>query len=149
MNQSGDASFLSFHSFKLCSHHSYIFYFLAARHQLGDFLVREYSAVQLRQYLCWYDESKIDLSLADTIAKLAYNIILRVHDDPWHSIKHWARLLMPLTTDELKESAKAEGLSEDGSKVDIAIRLTGHFHKYKFMPVPEEKSNMKKRIRDE
>ena len=45
---------------------------------------------------------------------------------------------MALTNDELKESANTEGLSEDGSKVDIALRLAEHFHKYKFMPRPEE-----------
>jgi hypothetical protein len=112
--------------------------FFAVLHQLGDFLFKEYSAEHLRQYLCFYDESKMDISLANTIAKLAHHLIFDLHDDRWHSIKHWANLLLPLTTDELKESANAEGLSEDGSKVDIAIRLTGHFHKYKFMPIPEE-----------
>jgi hypothetical protein len=128
----------SSHPNHFCSHHSYILHILAVLHQLGDFLFKEYTAEQLRQYLCFYDESKMDISLANTIAKLAYRIILDAENDPWHSVQHWAHLLMPLTTDELKESAYAEGLSEDGSKVDIALRLTEHFHKYKFMPRPEE-----------
>jgi hypothetical protein len=88
--------------------------------------------------MCFYDESKVDLSLANTIAELAYRIIFDSGERPWPSVKHWGNLLMPLTTDELKESENAEGLSEDGSKVDIALRLTEHFHKYKFMPGPEE-----------
>ena len=46
-------------------------FFLAVLHQLGDFLFKEYTAEQLRQYMCFYDESKMDISLADTIAKLA------------------------------------------------------------------------------
>jgi hypothetical protein len=82
----------------------------------------------------------MDISLANTIAKLAYHIILYAENSPWPSVVHMANLLMPLTADELKESAKAEGLPEDGSKVDIALRLTEHFHKYKFMPRPDELS---------
>jgi hypothetical protein len=128
----------STHPNHFCSHHSYIIYFLAVLHQLGDFLSKEYTAEQLRQYMCFYDESTVDISLANTIAKLAYRIIGDAGDHPWQSVHHWANLLMLLTTDELKESANAEGLSEDGSKVDIALRLTEHFHKYKFMPRPEE-----------
>jgi hypothetical protein len=103
--------------------------------KLGDFLVQEYTAEQLRQYMCFYDESKVDiLSLATVVADLAFRIIEDAGEHPFQWVEHGAKLLMPLTTNELKESANAQGLSEDGSKVDIILRLTEHFHKYKFMP---------------
>jgi hypothetical protein len=74
------------------------------------------------------------LSLANVVAKLAYRIIEDAVEHPSGDVRHFAELLMPLTTGELKESANAQGLSDDGSKVDIILRLTEHFHKYKFMP---------------
>jgi hypothetical protein len=93
---------------------------------------------QLRQYMCFYDESKVGISLASTIAELAFRIIEDAGGYEFQFVKHWAGWVMPLTTDELKESANAEGLSEDGSKVDIVLRLTEHFHKYRLLPKPEE-----------
>ena len=103
--------------------------------KLGDFLVQEYAAEQLRQYMCFYDESKIDiLSLATVVAELAYRIIQDSREHPFQWVAQGAKLLLPLTTKELQESANEQGLSEDGSKVDIILRLTEHFHKNKFMP---------------
>jgi hypothetical protein len=100
--------------------------------------MKEYTAEQLRQYMCFYDESTVDLSLANVIAKLAYQIIQDAGGHPFHEIQHWAELLMLLTANELKKSAKAQGLSKDGSKADIVLRLTEHFHKYLFMPRSQE-----------
>lgn len=102
---------MSFHPPKpfLTVHISFIFSLYSIM-QLGEHLYTAYTAEQLRQYMCFYDESQVDISLANAIAELAYRIIDDAGEHPMQDVRHWAESLMPLATDELKESANADTL---------------------------------------